>query len=207
MSVLCAQRAALARETPAASRITTTVLFVDLPEQLRRRSLPLQSSLPHSWENETNTRSWFAISVAIYRGSKCATLKTAGKTAGRTAETPEKHPKNSCLDCSLGVSEVFPAVFRLFDRDPLGTFFGCFSGCFQCRAFGTSVDGHRDCNSWSRGELFFAERRKGHRSVDMASMFLYLYRRGRGTRRGPLASYLDPLEPRLEPLEPRLEPR
>ena len=39
-------------------------------------------------------------------------------------------------------------VFRPFDRDPLGTFFGCWSGCFQCfRAFGTSVDGHRDCKS------------------------------------------------------------
>ena len=36
---------------------------------------------------------------------------------------------------------VLPAVFQLFYRDPLGTFFGC----FQCRAFGTSVGGHRDC--------------------------------------------------------------
>ena len=35
-----------------------------------------------------------AISVAIYRGAKCATLKTAGKTAEEGAEgVPVKQPK------------------------------------------------------------------------------------------------------------------
>ena len=47
------------------------------------------------------------------------------KKAGRTAETPEK---NSCLS-------VCPAAFRQFHRhfarDPLGTFFGCFSADFN----------------------------------------------------------------------------
>ena len=85
--------------------------------------------------------------MAIYRGAERPTVKTAGKqpkkvpsgspynsrkTARRTAETPEKH--------------LFRPFFRLFFRpfyrhqDPLSTFFGC----FQCRAFGTSVDGRRD---------------------------------------------------------------
>ena len=98
-----------------------------------------------------------AISATTYRGAKCPTLKTAEKTAEKGAEwvtvkqpknsrkTPET-PKNSCFDCFSGVSGVFPAVFRLFYRDPLGTLFGCFFGCFQCRAFGTSVGGRRDCN-------------------------------------------------------------
>ena len=74
----------------------------------------------------------FAISAATYRGAKCPTLKTA-----------KKQPKRA-------VFRVFRLFFRLFYRDPLGTLFGCFFGCFQCRAFGTSVGGRRDCNisSW-----------------------------------------------------------
>ena len=63
---------------------------------------------------------------------------------GTDSKKKPKHAKNSQNSC---FSAVFPAVFRLFDRDPLGTFFGCFPGCCQCRAFGTSVDGHRDCNA------------------------------------------------------------
>ena len=58
---------------------------------------------------------------------------------GKTAEKqPEKHPKNtrktpenSQNSCFSGVSGVFPAVFRLFHRDPLGTLFGCFSAVFN----------------------------------------------------------------------------
>ena len=85
-------------------------------------------------------------------------MKTAGKTAeegpwGVTVKQPKNSrkntrntPKNSENSCFSGVSGVFPAVFRLFYRDPPGTLFGCFSGCFQCRAFGTSVAGRRDCN-------------------------------------------------------------
>ena len=66
-----------------------------------------------------------------------------GKTAEKQPEKHPKHPKNSQNSCFSGVSGVFPAVFRLFYRDPLGTLFGC----FQCRAFGTSVGGRRDCKA------------------------------------------------------------
>ena len=72
-----------------------------------------------------------------------------GKTAEKQPEEQPKHPKNSCFECFSGVSAVLPAVFWLVYSDPLGTLFGCFFGCFQCRAFGTSVDGRRDCNSLS----------------------------------------------------------
>ena len=83
-----------------------------------------------------------AISPASYRGAKCPTLKTAEKqpktvpsgsrqTAEKQPEKHPKHPKNSCFDCFSGVSGVFPAVFRLFYRDPLGALFGCFSAVFN----------------------------------------------------------------------------
>ena len=75
-------------------------------------------------------------------GSRYNSRKTAGKTP--------KHPKNSQNSCFSGVSAVFPAVFRLLSpwptRHPFRLFFRLFLGCFQCRAFGTSVGGHRDCN-------------------------------------------------------------
>ena len=75
-----------------------------------------------------------------------------GKTAEKQPEKHPKHPKNSQNGCFSG---VFPAVFRLFYRDPLGTLFGCFSGCFQCRAFGTSVAGRRDCKITFISEVIF----------------------------------------------------
>ena len=50
-----------------------------------------------------------------------------GKTAEKQPGKQPKHPKNSQDSCFSGVSAVFPAVFRLFYRDPLGTLFGCFS--------------------------------------------------------------------------------
>ena len=95
--------------------------------------------------------------MAIYRGGKCLTSKTAGKqlkkvlsgsrsntrkTARKTAETPEKQSKQ----LFSGVFRVFRLFFRLFDRDPLSTFFGCFPAV---------LDGHRDCN------LNFGDRRRG----------------------------------------------
>ena len=47
-----------------------------------------------------------------------------GTTAETTAETtPEKQSKQLLFGC-FG---CFPAVFRLFYRDPLATLFGCFS--------------------------------------------------------------------------------
>ena len=80
----------------------------------------------------------FAISAASYRGAKCPTLKTAEKTAEKGAEwVTVKQPKNSRKNSrntrktvKTAVFRVFrvffPAVFRLFYRGPLGTFFGCF---------------------------------------------------------------------------------
>ena len=127
---------------------------------------------PHPFSGQSREVVYvYCFCAPRYRGAKCATLKTAGKTAEKGAEwewvpvkqpknsqkEQPKHPKNSCFDCFSGVSAVCPAVFRLFDRDPLGTFFGCFSGCFQCRAFGTSVDGHRDCKSCGKFGGSFAE--------------------------------------------------
>ena len=78
---------------------------------------------------------------------------------GKTAENSWKNARNTRKTAVLivfsGVSGVFPAVFRLFYRDPLGTLFGCFFGCFQCRAFGTSVAGRRDCNTKIYANLVF----------------------------------------------------
>ena len=61
--------------------------------------------------------------------------KGCGVGHGKAAEKqPEKHPKhtkncqNSCFSC---ISALFPAVFRLFYRDPLGTLFGCFPAVFN----------------------------------------------------------------------------
>ena len=113
---------------------------------------------------ESIFRNIIAISAATYRGAKCPTLKTAEKqpkrmpcgsrwssrkTAGKTAETPEKQLFWLVFGCFSGVSAVFPAVFRLLHRDPLGTRhpFRLFFGCFQCRAFGTSVGGRGDCKN------------------------------------------------------------
>ena len=64
---------------------------------------------------------------------------------GKTAEKqPEKQlkprKKKTAVLTVFRVFVCFPAVFRLLYRDPLGTLFGC----FQCRAFGTSVGGRRD---------------------------------------------------------------
>ena len=97
-----------------------------------------------------------AHSAAICTGAKCPTdIETAEKGAEwvalkqpknsrRITETPEKPP----------VLIVF-RVFRLFFQ----LFFGCFTvthsapfsavffGYFQRRAFSTSVDGRRDCNT------------------------------------------------------------
>ena len=42
-----------------------------------------------------------------------------------------EHLKSSQNSCFSGVSAVFPAVFRLFDRGPLGTFLGCFPAVFN----------------------------------------------------------------------------
>ena len=66
-------------------------------------------------------------------------IENSRKTAEKGAErVTGKQPKNSRntrktadLDCFSGVSAVFPAVFRLFYRDPLGTLFGCFSAVFN----------------------------------------------------------------------------
>ena len=54
-----------------------------------------------------------------------------GKTAEKQPGKHPKHPKNSCFGCFSGVLDVFPADFRLFYRDPLGTLFGTFSAVFN----------------------------------------------------------------------------
>ena len=61
------------------------------------------------------------------KGAEWVTVKQPKKQL----EKQPKHPKNSCFDCFSVVSAVFPAVFRLFYRDPLGTLFGCFSAVFN----------------------------------------------------------------------------
>ena len=54
-----------------------------------------------------------------------------GKTAEKQLEKQPKHPKNSQNSRFSGVSAVFPAVFQLAYRDPLGALFGCFSAVFN----------------------------------------------------------------------------
>ena len=80
------------------------------------------------------------------KGAEWVTVKQPRNSRKNTRNT-RKTPENSQNSCFSGVSGVFPAVFRLFYRDPLGTLFGC----FQCRAFATSVGGRRDCNFWGSG--------------------------------------------------------
>ena len=102
------------------------------------------------------------------KGAEWVTVKQP-KTAGRTAETTEKQSK-------VLKTTVF-RVFRLFFRPFFGCFtmthsapFGLFSGCFQCRAFGTrsSVDGRRDCKTWSLGR-FACLSTKGRRQTGFST--------------------------------------
>ena len=78
--------------------------------------------------------------------------KTAEKGAkwvtGKQPEEQPKHPKNSQNSCFSGVSAVLPAVFRLLTATHSAPFAAVFR-LFQCRAFGTSVDGRRDGNAKS----------------------------------------------------------
>ena len=72
-------------------------------------------------------RPGLAISAASYRGAKCPTLKTAGKTAEKGAEwVTVKQPKNSKKKHPTTRKTVKTAVltvFRVFFR----LFFGCFT--------------------------------------------------------------------------------
>ena len=61
------------------------------------------------------------------KGAEWVTVKQPRNSRENSRNTR----KNSCFDCFSGVSAVFPAVFRLFCRDPLGTLFGCFSAVFN----------------------------------------------------------------------------
>ena len=90
-----------------------------------------------------------AISAATYRGAKCPTLKTAensrkrcrvgpGQTAGKTAEKQSRQLFFGCFGC-------FSGCFSAVVPRPPRHLFRLFFGCFQCRAFGTSVGGRRDC--------------------------------------------------------------
>ena len=89
-----------------------------------------------------------AISVVIYRGAQCPTLKTASKQPKRV---PSRNSQNSCFS---GVSAVLPAVLPWLTRH----LFRLVSGFFQCRAFGRSVEGRRDgkaCSSSCRQSWTF----------------------------------------------------
>ena len=85
--------------------------------------------------------------------SSVSNLQTALESGDRKGTTKKLCDKDfaersgELSDAFFAISDVLPAVFRLFYRDPLGTFFRLFSGCFQGRAFGTSVDDRRDCNA------------------------------------------------------------
>ena len=94
-------------------------------------------------------------------------IENSRKTAEKGAEWVRvKQPKNSPKNSRNTRKTVKTAGF--------GLFFWPFFGCFQCRAFGTSVDACRDCNSKVKSCF-----KRGVARV---------YRRGRGTRTGPLAS-------------------
>ena len=57
--------------------------------------------------------------------------KTAEKGAEWvTAKQPKNSLKNTRNTRKTVKTAVFPAVFRLLCRDPLGTLFGCFSAVF-----------------------------------------------------------------------------
>ena len=56
-----------------------------------------------------------------------------GKAAEKQPEHPKNCPKAVKTAVFAGVSAVFPAFFRLFYRDPLGTLFGCFSAVINVR--------------------------------------------------------------------------
>ena len=64
------------------------------------------------------------------KGAEWVTVKQPKNSRKNTRNT-RKTPENSQNSCFSGVSGVFPAVFRLFYRDPLGTLFGCFSAVFN----------------------------------------------------------------------------
>ena len=72
-------------------------------------------------------------------------LLNSRKTAGKTPETPEKQSKQLFFGCFGCFSGCFSAVLPWPTRYPFRLFFGC----FQCRAFGTSVAGRRDRDSYS----------------------------------------------------------
>ena len=65
------------------------------------------------------------------RGAEWVTVKQPKNSRKNSRNTRKKQPKNSQNSCFSGVSAVFPAVFRLFYRDPFGTPFGCFSAVFN----------------------------------------------------------------------------
>ena len=64
------------------------------------------------------------------KGAEWVTVKqpkNSRKNSRNTRKTAEKQSKQLFFGCSA----VFPAVFQLLYRDPLGTLFGCFSAVFN----------------------------------------------------------------------------
>ena len=68
--------------------------------------------------------------ITAEKGAEWVTAKQP-KTSRKNSRNTRKTPENSQNSCFSGASAVFPAVFRVFYRDPLGTLFGCFSAVFR----------------------------------------------------------------------------
>ena len=125
----------------------------DLP--LFQRHLE-EKQLEPTPEDRWHTR--VAMPVAIYRGGECPTLKNSRKGCEvGPVNLPVKEPKNSRKKQPKQSKQLFSgvlAVFRLFAEISPGTHWPPFSAVFrlfQSRAFGTCVDGHRDCNTRAKG--------------------------------------------------------
>ena len=90
---------------------------------------------------KTILRCWNAFKYSVLEASKVVSTKTLLlKHYYRRQGKPEKHPKNSQNSCfRVCVSGVFPAVFRLFDRES-GTHSAPLSAVF--RLFSMSGIGH-----------------------------------------------------------------
>ena len=87
---------------------------------------------------------WIALRIHSERSSG----EVRGNSGIFEREFPEALEKSdssqrlatNCLQTGVGGGDAGIS-------DSLGTLFGCFFGCFQCRAFGTSVGGRRNCKA------------------------------------------------------------
>ena len=101
------------------------------------RPVPFPASLL-TFAKPADATQAIADSAATYRGAECPTKQPKNSRKGcrvghgKTAEKqPRKTAEKQSKQLFFGVSAVFPAVFRLFYRDPLGALFSCFSAVFN----------------------------------------------------------------------------